>query len=87
MLRKAQLGDIAYPGYTPAQAGVVIKVEDHTEFNLQHIIIETLKGQTIRCPNSSFNFYDELVEEHRRKHEKHKKILDALLKKRGEVIQ
>ena len=81
---KVQVGDIMYPAYCPALAGVVVaKVApaDHKDVNDPktihgYVIIQTPTGKRVDC--ISPKRYLDLVEEHERKAAKFRAIYNAL---------
>ncbi len=69
-----KVGDLAYPGYTPQKAGVVISVGP-----ADWVTIRDLKGR--ESSSQFFSDYRALIEDHRRKYQRHEEIaarLDAM---------
>ena len=80
-----KVGDIVYLAYTPVKCGRVIEVIQGKEyeqwpgeFEPATLKIKTLKGDIITHGELSVHHYRKLVEEHRRKYEKHSAILAKL---------
>lgn len=79
-----KIGDVAYESYTPSKVGVVVEVHDHFYEDRQGnkyrgsqmVTVRTVKGNLLKIFTPAD--FRALIEDHRRKAEKHEAVLHAL---------
>jgi hypothetical protein len=74
---EARIGMVVYPAYTPSAAGVIVEIgEKSPRYPSGYVVIETPTGKrhtTVVC-----NRYEDLVDDHQRKLNKHQVTLEQL---------
>ncbi len=80
---RIKVGDVVYIAYAPVQCGVVRKVEKVPDSFFTLVTFVGLK-KTWTEWSFALNDFRELVADHKRKYDRHNKILKALLMRRDE---
>ncbi len=76
---RIKVGDVVYVSYTPVQCGVVTEVVQNPDGYFSQVTFVGLK-KTWTMDSSGLRDFTELVADHKRKYERHKKTLKTLLK-------
>lgn len=86
-----KVGDVVYKGFSPATVGIVVKVEKkdwdfHANMgmapflrNVSVLTVRKANGQTWEQPQGYVEDFRKLIEDHRRKLERHEAALIKLL--------